>query len=937
MSDSANFSKLAKLMKADWDRRVSHDYRFWMSDGHRDDAAMWESGKRDLALIFEGIGATNDKVLLEVGCGVGRLLKAALGSFKKVIGFDVSSSAIEKARELLGGDPALELHVGNGYDLVPLADNSIDLAFSYAAITSIPTEVIANYLREIHRVLKPGAVARLQIYLGEEQIVGKDDTLHLRCYRRENFTKAAASAGFAIDVITELRLPFQVSFKEIGIEAVIVSLRKEEREPASAEEIARTLLPQGDEQWSEEKAREVEYWMSLNYAKELVERGDIDRARTTLEYAAAHAQSTSIDVSDLLGRIVGEIEKREKKIAAQPARPSADSALYRANFEVVQRRFPDAARQLASFVDAAKSQHAVSQHTVGQCGDGAVLYIDGQCLDHPDKPKASAQAWAKRLLLEKRFERARRIVVFGFGGGYHVESLLELGGRATAAIEPSIKTFKIAMESRDLRACLERLDNLVIGEAEQLDFLDEHTELAVRPQAQLVHPDYCSTVKALFYGSRGLGLLHPKIAVLGPLQGGTLPIAGYTHRGLGALRQRVRELDVSGFAAGFHQMEKFAVDPTRQAVMQGTYLEMVSQVILESVNEKPIDILICMAQAPISGRVLQELRRRGIITVLWFVEDFLRFTYWKNVAQYYDFVFTIQRGECLSAIKAAGAGEVHYLPTGCDPVVHAPQTLTAEERARWGSPISFVGAGYHNRQQMFASFADMPFKIWGTEWPECKPFDKMVQEKGRRLSPEEYIKIFNSTDININLHSSSERDGVDPFGDFLNPRTFELAASGAFQLVDERTLLPESFEAGKEVITFRNLPDLKEKIAYYLAHPEERAKVVQAARERVLKEHTYAHRLRSMLSIIYSSRFEKLKAREEASPWKKMIERAKPHPELLKRCEVAFERGEEPILDGLISDIVNGNGKLSETEQKLLFLFHIRKQILRMKREEAGG
>lgn len=31
-----------------------------------------------------------------------------------------------------------------------------------------------------------------------------------------------------------------------------------------------------------------------------------------------------------------------------------------------------------------------------------------------------------------------------------------------------------------------------------------------------------------------------------------------------------------------------------------------------------------------------------------------------------------------------------------------------------------------------------------------------------------------------------ERDGVEPYGDFVNPRTFESAACGAFQLVDSR-------------------------------------------------------------------------------------------------------------------------------------------------------
>jgi spore maturation protein CgeB len=401
--------------------------------------------------------------------------------------------------------------------------------------------------------------------------------------------------------------------------------------------------------------------------------------------------------------------------------------------------------------------------------------------------------------------------------------------------------------------------------------------------------------------------------------------------------QRVRGIDVSGFNDGFMLLEQFVKNEARHGVMRGQYVELVSQVLLESFQEKPVDILICMAQAPISAKALTELRSRGVITVLWFVEDYLRFTYWREMAKYYDFVFTIQKGECIEKIKAAGAGEVHYLPTACDPFFHVPVELSKEDRERWGSPISFVGAGYHNRVQTFATMANYPFKIWGSEWPNGKPFDRLVQEESRRINPEEYIKIFNATDVNLNLHSSSERDGVDPSGDFVNPRTFELAACGAFQLCDERQLLPEIMEVGKEIITFSSREEMIAKMEYYLAHPEERRQVCERARARVIKDHSYERRLEQMLSTIYASKYETLRQRESGSPWGEMIRRAESDPELKERCQRAMMRGEEPALDGLIADIVTGKGKLTETEQKLLFMHHVKSQIIRMRSEESGA
>jgi hypothetical protein len=67
-----------------------------------------------------------------------------------------------------------------------------------------------------------------------------------------------------------------------------------------------------------------------------------------------------------------------------------------------------------------------------------------------------------------------------------------------------------------------------------------------------------------------------------------------------------------------------------------------------------------------------------------------------------------------------------------------------------------------------------------------------------------------------------------------------------------------------------------------------------------------------------------------------MIRRAEFDPDLQERCKRAFARGEEPLLDGLVSDITLGKGQLTEAEQKLLFLFHVRKQIIRMEHEGAG-
>jgi spore maturation protein CgeB len=598
------------------------------------------------------------------------------------------------------------------------------------------------------------------------------------------------------------------------------------------------------------------------------------------------------------------------------------------NLSLLRQRFPRAAGLIIEALN--RSSNVEIQETQ----EGPVLNVEGQCLDHPTKPRSAGAIWAERGLNDPKLADAEVILVYGFGAGYHVESLLSKTKARVVVIEPSAHTMIAALKTRELTSVISTISDLCVGESFLPENMPDRIELLVRPQTQAVNPNHLTKVKSFTYERRGFAVLKPKIAVIGPIMGGTLPIMEYCSRGFAQLNQLIRQLDMSGFCGGFNEIRKVLRNDQGRTVLENNYAQMLSNLVLESVREHPVDIVVCMAQAPLTPAALQELRSRGIITVLWFVEDYLRFTYWREMSKYYDFIFTIQKGECLDLIRQAGAGEVHYLPMAADPAIHRPLILTDEEKARWGSPLSFVGAGYYNRQQVFASFAELPMKIWGTEWPDCKPFTELVQEKGRRLTPGEYIKIFNSTDININLHSSTERGDVDPGGDFVNPRTFELASCGAFQLVDERSLLPELFEAGTEVATFKNSKDLKDKISYYMNKPGERAQIAAAGRARVLRDHTYEARLRQMLSIIYGSKFETLNNRQLSNPWHGMIRRSEKHPELQARCKAAHARGEIPKLDGLVADIITGQGKLSETEQKLLFLHHLTSQIVMMKREE---
>ena len=100
---------------------------------------------------------------LEVGCGSGRLMRAMSRHFLEIHGVDVAADSIRQARENLRDLPHAHPREIHGTSLEDFADHSFDFVYSFALFPYIPSrELVVAFLREIHRVLRRGGLARLQ-------------------------------------------------------------------------------------------------------------------------------------------------------------------------------------------------------------------------------------------------------------------------------------------------------------------------------------------------------------------------------------------------------------------------------------------------------------------------------------------------------------------------------------------------------------------------------------------------------------------------------------------------------------------------------------------------------------------------------------------------------------------------------------------------------
>jgi spore maturation protein CgeB len=478
---------------------------------------------------------------------------------------------------------------------------------------------------------------------------------------------------------------------------------------------------------------------------------------------------------------------------------------------------------------------------------------EGQWIHSSYDPRKEARTWAD--LQRKEWKGGEIGVVLGVGLLYHVEALAAVKpeGSRLVVVVPDLSEFKDAIGARPMGDWFGTIQWIWGGIREMAEQAAAHAApLRLFPYAAAarlhadVHLQLEAALRAVL-AEKQSGRLH--VAVVGPIYGGSLPMARYTTAALEALGHRVSLIDHSRHHDSYKAFGSYRELRHRQ-MMQDRFADVLSLSTITHLAEDPPDLVLAIAQAPITLALLDHLRKKKFLSAMWFVENYRHLTYWQQMAAGYDYWFVIQQGECHEAFKRAGARSVGYLPMAADPSVHRPLTLTEAEREEFAADVSFVGAGYPNRRALLPRWLskEWTFKLWGNEWEGAADLTSVLQRGGARIDTETCMKVFNATAINLNLHSCGG-ESLDPQADFVNPRTFELAACGAFQLTDERRLLPDLF-AEHEIVRFRREEDVPTLIRTWLRDHDARRAAAEAARRRVLQQHTYVHRMKELLAAI---------------------------------------------------------------------------------------
>lgn len=161
----AGLFSIRRRMRADWDLRARRNAMYYIDCGHGEsEASFWRSGEEDITnFVLRDIELSLEAEALEIGCGIGRLMRPLSARIARVTGVDISGEMVRLGSEALAGRPNARFLRTEG-DLAGIPDSSLDFVYSHIVFQHVPSKkAILRYWDETARTLKAEGLFRFQV------------------------------------------------------------------------------------------------------------------------------------------------------------------------------------------------------------------------------------------------------------------------------------------------------------------------------------------------------------------------------------------------------------------------------------------------------------------------------------------------------------------------------------------------------------------------------------------------------------------------------------------------------------------------------------------------------------------------------------------------------------------------------------------------------
>lgn len=312
----------------------------------------------------------------------------------------------------------------------------------------------------------------------------------------------------------------------------------------------------------------------------------------------------------------------------------------------------------------------------------------------------------------------------------------------------------------------------------------------------------------------------------------TVPMNRYVYQTLVEMGHEVRIFNFSSQGIYSRLLKK---------VSKERFLDHLDRALLNLIDREKPDLFLTIFGFNHSREVLRRIKEKAVPTACWWLNDPFQFERSAEKAGCYDYYFTNSRGS-IPLYAERGIANVSFLPVGVYPPLHKK---LPELPKKWD--ICFAGDYKPVRQEVLEAvavrFSVAIFGPWRHKLPKDSPLCSHIVSD-RFFSPEEMVAMFNQSRIVLNIHTWL---GKNEFG--INPRVFEANGCGSLQISDYKEEIADFYQEDKEIVIYRSIDELLEKLAYYLGHEAEREEIAARAYLRTQGENTYQQRMQELLRV----------------------------------------------------------------------------------------
>lgn len=276
------------------------------------------------------------------------------------------------------------------------------------------------------------------------------------------------------------------------------------------------------------------------------------------------------------------------------------------------------------------------------------------------------------------------------------------------------------------------------------------------------------------------------------------------------------------------------------------------QKILSECKAMRPDIFFTVKGIDIDVDILCEIKSLGTRVVMYYPDvDFYHKNVFIDSFNEYDLFITTKSFQLDFLSELLSPKRVSYVPHGFLPTVHYPVFKTISENDLVTDLVHAGNHSSHKQNWLEKAAIDLPdvsFRIIGNNWRKSVHSGPLLTSDmpGPRTGIA-YAEAIQTARINLAVHMGPTKSG---WQDLVSTRTFEIPACRGFMLHIDNEEIREFYKPGVEIDVFQSHDELADKVRFYLARPDTRAKMIDRAYERCVPNYSYDKLAQSVLGLL---------------------------------------------------------------------------------------